>query len=76
MAEQTMPSQPGDYADLSETLVHLVEVYTLPVVLDRLGYVVYAGSAAPWPRGSAYGDVGRALRELAQRAEDAAGGRA
>lgn len=63
--------QADDYSDLSETLVHLVEIYTLPVVLDRLGYVVYGGSAVPWPRGSAYDDVGRALRALAKQAEDA-----
>lgn len=74
MAERTMPGQPGDYGDLSETLVHLVEVYTLPVVLDRLGYVVYAGSAVPWPRGAAYDDVGRALRALSVQAEEAGGG--
>lgn len=62
--------QPDDY---SETLIHLVEIYTLPVVLDRLGFVVYAGSAVPWPRGSAYDDVGRALREQAQEAGGGAG---
>ena len=74
MQEREMPLEPGDYSDLSETLVHLVEAYTLPVVLDRLGYVVYAGSAVPWPRGAAYDDVGRALRELAGRAEEAGRG--
>lgn len=67
-------NEADDYADLSETLVRLVEIYTLPVVLDRLGYVVYAGSAVSWPRGSAYDDVGRALRALSAQAEEAGRG--